>query len=667
MALPVLSDEKEKKIRDFVLARRESMVATQQKRREPWKTWIQHANSEAPAVDEPSSSALKSTFIPETRSEVRRAHAALAEPFVTQRKKNFVEAIPRTPEGIDGQRPVEQLLQYDFDEGKFGPFFSSFALQMVELGTSPAQVIYDVWYETRMKRIPWDFDKDGFDEGTRAVPEETEFRQPKYVLVDLFNFYPDPAATSCDVDEWFDCAKEFTISRDALRKRKRREAPDGRLRGVYFNLDKIEWGKRGAPRTSSRDSENSTSIRLEALGLSSSDEATESRRDETTGFEWWGELPAGWVKDDLKGDAAEEEIPCVVTLEDPAGEAILIRAHENQYWHRKKPFVVAPYEEQSFQPYGMGIPEELYGLQCLLNSLWNKGMYSVERSTRNLMIGDPQRLVDKRHLQLAYGLIETKGPGKDVLTPVHFTPLPAEYWQVISRIPDAMQQATSITRQVQGGASTSSRATATQVMNETRQGLARVSFLFQASAAQAVKRFAELTLALEQQYMDLPKIIRVAGPAGYEWPEIHPLDIQHKYDFLTVIDPNRADEGQQAQALTQLMGVVKDPFFAEYAKPGEILKRAFELHSLDGVERMLKTEEEVAAERAQKMAMAAQAQGGVPGAPPPPGGLSFGPKPGAPPPGRQEMNPNMISQAHQSAEMAKPGPRPRGPGEMVAV
>lgn len=402
-----------------------------------------------------------------------------------------------------------------------------------------------------------------YDEYGNAVTDwqpvrinEIEYDDPDLKFIDLGLFYVDPAAE--DIDDARYCGHDEFQTKEQLQR-----LVD---QGAY----KIDWKK--VPKDRNRN--EARDYRLSQVGLPTTDDQI-AESDEDALYR----VTHYW-----------EDNKRVVII----NRAYIAAEGENPYWHRRKPYRKGVYTAVPHEFYGMGIVEMLEDLQDELNTERNmridfrafllRRMFKVRRGAN----------INKKQLKWRQGGVVEVDDMDDV----------AEFG-VSDTASSSFAQETTIKQDMRDCAgahdvvmgTSQNRETATTTMTKDNNASIRFKLIINSLEKKLLVGVARLIIQMDQQFIDVPKWIRVTGEDGANVPmQIAPEDIQGEFDLIAAgssVEPlaNKEAFKQRMVELYQVAG--QDEIYKLFPeKRVRLLKKVFESFDIKDSEHLLPTDEE---------------------------------------------------------------------------
>lgn len=430
----------------------------------------------------------------------------------------IVGVLPREQKDEDAAEVMEALLQYQFERMHFQDLMEDYVKTCFLYGTAVFKVSWRKDVRTmrtrEMHRLPGMM---GVLMPWLRVPAEvdndvTEYDDPWIELIDLWDFYVDPDATSVDDARYVIHRVWRTLA----------EIEELEKKGIYKNTAAIREGYADA----------------EQKGR-------------------W--IRAGAVKEDVPGgDAYSDENRPIELLEYwtddwvtvVAARTVEIRDEPLPFYHGRKPFVEINDHSIAHEFYGVGEVEPIRFLQYEVNTLRNQTIDATSASINQMgwytdAVDDPGELYNKagHWIKGQYNRDFGHVPNPRVnMAGVQQEQIARNDIQWILQLFDSTR-----------GELPSRRETATTTAITQQRADERFNSKIRRIEYQGIRRVARLLIALNQQFIDNEKVIRVVGEQGVSWRTVSPESIMGTFDLVpkgSAQDP-LIGRGQQAQSMMQ--------------------------------------------------------------------------------------------------------------------
>ncbi len=337
---------------------------------------------------------------------------------------------------------------------------------------------------------------------------------------------------------------------------------------------------------------SSTSVDRADLGFNEENHANEDDKVKIT--EYWGLVPKRYLSamSDL-GDEFDydddELVESVVTI---ANDSVVLRAEENPYLMKDRPYVACQMDRVPNKFWGRGVCEKAYNPQKALDAELRSRIDALALTTHPMMAMDATKLPRGVKLDVKAGkTILTNGDPRTVIQPFNFGNLSAHTFSEGAELERMVQMATGAMDSATGGAS--------NPRNNTASGM---SMLTSAS----IKRQKRSLMAFQTDFL-IPAIEKIVWRKMQLDDKRYPI-LDYKFTpYSTMGIMAKELENTQTIQLMSMLPPESKPFML-------LLMSVFENSSLNNREQMLQSITEMmqpdpSAQQAQQMAMAeAQAQ-----------------------------------------------------------
>ncbi len=385
---------------------------------------------------------------------------------------------------------------------------------------------------------------------------EIEYDDPELKFIDLGLFYVDPNAE--DIDDARYCGHDEFQTKEQLQKM------------VDLGIYKINWKK--VPRDKSKN--EARDYRMSQVGLPTTDDQIEESDDDAL----------------IRVTHYWEDDKHVVLL----NRGYIAADGENPFWHKHKPYRKGVYTIVPHEFYGMGIVELLEDLQDELNTERNmridfrafilRRMFKVRRGSN----------VSKKQLKWKQGGI-VEVDEMDDIQEFGVSDVAGSAFAEETTIKQDMRDCAGAHDVVMG--TSQNRETATTTMTKDNNASIRFKMVISSLEKKLLVGVSRLMMQMNQQYIDLPKWIRVNGEDGANVPvQISPEDIQGEFDLIAAgssVEP-LANKEAFKQRMIELYNVAgQDPVYQMFPeKRIKLLKKVFESFDIKDSEHLLPTDEE---------------------------------------------------------------------------
>jgi hypothetical protein len=389
-----------------------------------------------------------------------------------------VQAIPREPKDIPQADVVTKLLEYQWDMMDMKSKLKDWVRQALMYGVG-------------VVKLTWSF------KGQFGQVEED---QPKAEIVDLFDFFIDPDASSLET-------ADYVIHRTYRHLNELKDNPN-------YNVPR----ELEAQVTSDQYKVQRDAI----MGLSKPNDKDKKKVEL---LEYWG-------KYDINRDGIDEE--CLIVM---ANRTHVIRVEENPYDHSKKPFIAIQDTQLPQEFWAIGEIEPLSSLQYELNDVRNQRMDNVTLILNRMWKVAKGADVDEADLVSQAGGIVHAGDinGIEVIETPDVT---SSAYNEETLIKNDMQQASGVTDYTKGMGGSNVRGqqgmgneTATGIMLLQEAGNARFRYKLD-NIEDALREFGKQLISLDQQFIDTQQVVRIVGESGIQWKTVAPKEIKGEFDIV---------------------------------------------------------------------------------------------------------------------------------------
>lgn len=463
----------------------------------------------------------------------------------------YIAVLPRTQEDLEASETAEALLNYQLDQLDIQDIVESWVKECFLYGTAVLKVTWK--QETRLVKSVQQVPLSAISASlgllfpTVTIPmsieeEVVEWDDPWVEHIDLWDFYVDPDATDIDDARWVIHRVWRTV--DELRELE--------AKGIYKKIDEVV-------RALEHDDESGKSER-EAATNDTVDEARPDHDGLVELYEYW----------------TDDRVTVV------AAERVIIRDEENPFIHGKKPFVVIKDHVVPHEFYGIGEIEPIRYLQHELNTTRNQRIDNASMSINRMLWYDKNsQELDLNELYCEAGHVIPGVYGRDW----GFADAPAVNaagYQEEAVIKEDMQSVLQIF-ETSRGALPDRQETATSVVSTQSKSDERFNNKIRRIEYMGLRRLAKLMLALDQQFVDSTRTVRITGDEGPEFFEVTPQSIVGEFDFVprgSNAEPlaNKAARRQQLIGFLQVVaGIEPMAMRTDWNKMYHILADEFDL------------------------------------------------------------------------------------------
>ncbi|MBU0959743.1 MAG: hypothetical protein KKB31_07390 [Nanoarchaeota archaeon] len=246
---------------------------------------------------------------------------------------------------------------------------------------------------------------------------------------------------------------------------------------------------------------------------------------------------------DLDGDDIEEE--CIFVVAHVGGRALLLFANylSMLFEHLERPFIHYQFERVEGQLYGRGIPEKLRALNAEINTIHNQRIDNGTIKNMPFFFFDPVAGNVMKELFLKPGKgIEMTNPRENAYFPSVNGGVSSDFGEENSLM-SHVEKLGNVSDFSQGTIASRPNApktaTATQaIISQGNMGLSYTARMLQISFGKEVN----MMIALNQQYLAPGTVMRVTGEDGEKFESVSVEEIQGKFDWIAVGDPESIDK-----------------------------------------------------------------------------------------------------------------------------
>jgi hypothetical protein len=448
-------------------------------------------------------------------------------------------------------------------------------LDAAKYGVGVGKCVWETRKEMRYRTVTTPVELLGMPLGltTQKVKElVTVYDGPRTTLVDPWLFLPDPRVPLWQMQDGQFVAELVWVPWIRL---KQMEHPHG----PYRNVDAI-------PRWTYKEALNvARSLnRLSVMGLPNFFDVQVTEQD--AGFvlleQLWCKIPPSWL--DL-GPSDQPEM-WLFTI---ANREVVIQAEPVEFAHGKFPYFAIEHDPDMHSPQNPGSMELLLGLQDYMDWMFNSHIENTRKALNDMFVVDPERvhiedLLRPQPMKIIRLRPEFYGSDvKSAIQQLQVQDVTSGHLQNLAMVFDLMQRVSGALDALMGLPSPR-RRTASEAMGTLQLAASRLRVGAQLISGMGITEWGSQQLALLQQYMDAPILVKIVGSrksAKYkEFAEgtlihVDPEDIQGSFvlpihDGSMPLDPVRV-----AQTWQQiLIAVARIPILAAQFDLGKIFERA---------------------------------------------------------------------------------------------
>jgi hypothetical protein len=223
------------------------------------------------------------------------------------------------------------------------------------------------------------------------------------------------------------------------------------------------------------------------------------------------------------------------------------------YNHKETGIIHIPYMKVPFEYEGVSLPEQVDGMQVMLNTIKNQRLDAALMNIHKMWIVSPNANISKKDLLVRpFGILWTPDPNS--VKPIEFSDVKQSAYQEETILKTDMSFATGIddaSRGVQTGVA------ATEIRHLREATIERIR-LFINHLGDGYSTMHRLWISMWGQFMTEKMAIRIIGADGLmSWPIIGKDDITGTFDYRSTVKPSESgmnDVGKkQAMDLFQLL------------------------------------------------------------------------------------------------------------------
>lgn len=421
-----------------------------------------------------------------------------------------INILPNKPNMADGAEALERLIEQQSREARLDEEKGHFTKNALVYGIA---VLKTQWLYQRgaQTRRTWDAAGTELEPITETV---THFEGPVSNNIDPRDFLWDPTATNLDNAEYV--IFKYWASRAEV---KRNGTPDEGGDTLWMNVDELLTSSNG------RDS-----------GTLDNPSLDKSKPEVEHGGEFL--IWEVWTRDGL------------VVI---GNEAVLLQDDPSPFWHNELPFQIGYTLSDLNRFEGQSEVTALIDLQNALWDIQNQTLDNVELANNGVFLvsADVDDMDQFNDLWPGKRLIVDE-PERDFKMLETNTRLLNASQGIVSSLKGDLQTIAAALPYLSGASDGIDQDTAKGVSiiaNMAQRRLLRKKGLL----GYAYNRCGHQWIALNQQFMTVPRAVRIDGPTGSDFKNVSPQEIQGDYDFSIEYAPMAADQAQnQSNAMTLL-------------------------------------------------------------------------------------------------------------------
>lgn len=511
-------------------------------------------------------------------------------------KRPYVRVKGQEPSDDFNARLVQQYQNYQYDLAGYRKLGYDILTQVLIYGTGIAKIAWRYEEQEKFVDVP-------------IIPGQPEFglkREKRKVpvydnvsldLVDVFDFFVDPNATSIEDAEWAAHRTRRTI---AYLEEKEEQ-------GIYKNISALKLELSG---------EN-----VETGGIE-----TQIHKQEILAIEGHLQDKGMLLKPITLMEFWDKSDNTITTI---ANGKFIIREGDNPYEHGRLPFVIGKIISTPHEFYGIGLIEPGAPSARIMEDLLNNGLDNMNFAINPIIGVDRNRVEDTELVSRPGGFYHTLGPPREALWPMVIpdtSPSILTWFQMLNEV---AKGGTGVNDYVVGRSTGGKTATEASLL--AGEASKRIGLHIKVFGITFINELAELVYALDGQFVTENQILRVTGLEGdpYESIEVTPEIFGTNIDFIFESEDREMNNIQSVQQLMQMLGIAQThPILAQFIPIiFEKVLEKWDMHENEELKQAAKFAKEMApayqALVLQQMAQAGQpsgAGGGVGNAPRPAGG-----------------------------------------------
>jgi hypothetical protein len=432
------------------------------------------------------------------------------------------------------------------------------------------------------------------DEGGERVYEPLNVRVPRIEFVSIWDFFPDPSATSID-----DC--EYVVHRHRMNKSQLRALS----KMPFFNKDAIRGCLQMGPNYTEKDYEH---------------ELKDDQRTEDYGsgqfevLEYWGIMDAEYAREvgmelpDEVDDLDEVQVNAWVS------NGKLLRGVVNPFTPYRLPYNAFPYERNPYSFFGIGVAENMDDSQQIMNGHARMAIDNLALAGSLVFDVDESALVGGQSMDIYPGKVFRRQAGMpgQAIHGVKFPNTSQENMMMFDKFRQLADEQTGIPSYSHG-------QTGVQSMTRTASGMSMLLGAASLNIKTVIKNIDDF-------------LLKPLGEAYYQWNMQFfegKLDIQGDLEVRAMGTNSLMQKEVRSQRLTMFLQTAQNPAIAPFVKISKIVSEL--AYSLDLDPDEILNDPEEAAIMAQIIGAqnAGQGDGGTAGAAGQQSGAMGGPE-GAP-------------------------------------
>lgn len=390
---------------------------------------------------------------------------------------------------------LKALIKYDWRRAEMFPKLVMFVKSMLIFGTAFGRTYYDYQTSQKTRMVAKTVNsKTMWTPKNNEQVEVTDFDGPNFEVLNIYDCFPDPNATSLASMRWFIYRTFKTL--DELKRENETRGYD-----YYKNLDKLEEAIVNAKKDGAKSNTGSTNARPDYL------QYREHRRTMLSTQELIGQ---------------DESNPEFVILRRFTNEGwcdivpqfhLVIREVDNPYFHGKMPIVCGVDYPYPGELYGMGEIEPVDRIQRAINATLNQRLDNVQQILHRMWKVQKGKGVDLHTLVSAPGNIVTTNDMNAVATIDTPDVTGSTFVQTMTYLTSAMQNGSGITDYTVGvgGNQTVANDTATGTRLIQQEANAQFKLKIQLFHHMVIEKVVNQFKDLRIQYTTEEQKLRIIG------------------------------------------------------------------------------------------------------------------------------------------------------------
>ena len=509
-------------------------------------------------------------------------------------KRPYVRVKGQEPSDDFNARLVQQYQNYQYDLAGYRKLGYDILTQTLIYGTGIAKIAWRFDEQEKVVNVP--IFADALEMG--SVPKKMKvpvYDNVSLDLVDVFDFFVDPNATSIEDAEW---AAHRTRRTLAYLEEKEEQ-------GIYKNISALKLEMSG---------EN-----VETGGIE-----TEIHKQEILNIEGHLQDKGMLLKPITIMEFWDKSDNTITTI---ANSKHIIREGDNPYEHGRLPFVIGKIISTPHEFYGIGLIEAGAPSARIMEDLLNNGLDNMNFAINPITGVDRNRVEDTELVSRPGAFFHTLGPPREALWPMVIPDTSGSTLAWFNLMNDLAKRGTGVNDYVVGQAS--GAKTATEATLLTNEAAKRIGLHIKMFGMSFINKLAELVYALDGQFVTRDQVVRVTGLEGDAYEVVTPETFGANIDFVFESEDREMNNIQSVQQLMQMLGIAQThPILAQFIPIiFEKVLEKYDMHENEELKQAAKFAKEMApayqALVMQQMAQAGQpsgAGGGVGNAPRPAGG-----------------------------------------------